>query len=491
MTKRNIKQTHLLATTSRQRSPQAWSVIGFLKTSISLLKKHPKLLLLGITVLVLSGAGMPGMSNFRLNNFLNRDDLPPVLETEEGEKTNTDEKSLGKLEKYQALQPESDNIIQTDDKQPHPQTDSLPDQVNQDKQPLIMDFSGFDNLDELEETTIFTSNSNLFPAELENNLAIKDDALLALLQTVGLELDQDEDNNLLPNLLNQVNLVLNHLITAFKRTPSWVPVTFGLQLVVFFLFSLIFALAVSAWSQAAMMLGIKQAELAQDQSWSLGPVAKKALRKIKPMIWINIIPYLKVILWAFGWILAMTIALGGLGSFIRHSSITSFALFAIFLAVSCFFLLKIVRILFGQLLGQRYLVFNEVSGNDAFTRGVKLATTKGNTWKLIKLGLFHQVLFGVVTPALMALPLLISLFVYITNHLPQASQASEVFEAAKIFVMGLSTGWIWLILTLGIITLLGFVFIKIVIVVLTYTNWHWAYHVLLEQPTKKDNISAS
>ncbi len=442
---------------------QHWDTIGFFKKSIALFKQNPKLLLLGVLVLTLAGGSS---SNLRINNFFNSND-------------------------------NSDQEIQEE---------SAPEQQAPD--PIFEDYQAEESV-----TTSQKNNTQTVTTKLETKTSETTSTDQSQLDTSeNLATDEEAEKNWVEELTNNEQFVqyfdfidyqhldFEHLASiveqlpqsveqAYHSTPGWVFLLAGLQILAFIIYGIILALATSAWAVTALIKGIKTAaEAKQPNQWSLSQVCRQSLAHIKPMIWIKIYPWLKLTVRFLAYFLGAAIlfaVLTGAASITQSGILSGLASFLTGLGsviILIWYLISAVKTTMAITLGQRHLVYQDLKAKEAFARGQETIT--GKIWKIIGQMLAHG-LFSIIGGFVIAIPFLITIFVFFANNLSNFEQNkwSEIVTGSWIITF---------IISLIVIAVLLSLF-SICTQVIYNSNWHWVYQLLttgnIETEVKEESAS--
>ncbi len=527
-----------------------FSIHSFYQKSINLIKKNPKLLLLGIASLMLiANTGRGLRVNPRHFSPSQTDDIEEgrQIDHQSDLKQEPSRQHEGQLDQNKQNKTQlgslADNSIATDEdkKQAAVTSDtaskSITDQISLDEIQKMLDNPEYlDQLElsdeELEMLALLgTLNEEELSTYLEQlNKFLESDQITNqkensnqseelqtrpsttnptdILSTLSSDLKNEDSlivegltNNLEQNnlqLMTSVAAVLR-VVTTFaetlKKIPSWIYFFFGIQILVFFLGTIVLSLAISAWIQAAMIKGISLAETIGGNRWKLSTAARHALSRVKSMIWINIVPLFSLLFWVALMIVALLI------TFLITSSIStsviglssSQSFLAILLrlitiaAVTFVFLKTILTIIFGQTIGKRFVVLNSLSGKAAFEQAKRQIKKYKSVRKLATLAISHFLIFSVLLPLTALSPLIITLVVFVRLSISKIQslkihhlqpQFQIYFQAIQEVFFSVPFVWTVSLVSSFIIALIAMTAVSILTHTITNCNWHWAYRLL-------------
>jgi hypothetical protein len=300
--------------------------------------------------------------------------------------------------------------------------------------------------------------------------------------------------NNLPDNLTEKNILfaenLEDIIeTASKKIPTWVYIFFGVQILILSLFVIGLSLATTAWAQAAMIQGVRQAEEVDNNQWSLSQVSKFAISKIKPMIWMNIVPMIKIFLLTVGITIIFPVSVG-LAALLFNTNTQLISIFIIIIAFifaltfAIIMISKIIKIIFVRTVGQRLVVFKTIKANEAYQESKKIVQNKYG--KMILLSLSHFIILDIILTSLSAIPIIAVLGTFISSNF-QTYLNSTKDQLFSTVLNSFSVGWVSAILLASLITIIASSCVKVIAVVVKNANWHWATLTLL---SKVDNFAS-
>lgn len=405
----------------------SWNITDFFKQSIQLLKRNPKLLLLSVVFLVLAGSSSSS-SNFNSGGSSSSPD--------------PDESS------------EINEVI-------------LDDQ--EDK---------FESL--IEEELISTVDE-----DVKNEI----DSSTELFKKMGIE----SDPKVINDLYSKSSIVLNNIGKAFtdgiKRLSPWMKISFPIEIVLLGITMILFSYLVGIWAMVAMMCGTHQAVVVDNNNWKLSDVTKESAKRIKPMVWMLIIPTLKIFLW-------MIAFFGGIGIFVSGIALTFdekiYGLLFVGLGIALFIfsLKKLIRTTVAQILGYWTIALRDPQpAKESYNQAFELAGNKGTTGKLLSLGLVHFVIFGLLLPLVALIPVGSFLYSFVKNIWQAVSNVSGPEQVVQIILESLTPGAIIGIVITAILTSILLLAVQLISTPIKHANWYWAYQYLVEnnKTNNKDN----
>lgn len=419
-----------MSTENQTPTKLSWNITDFFKQSIQLLKRNPKLLLLSVVFLVLAGSSSSS-SNFNSG----------------GSSSNSDKRDSSEI-----------NRIFLDDQEDDYET---PD-----------------------------SQQELIELDQENDYLIENpEVLMETLDQVGINTSPEE----LETFYAKAALVLNNLGEAFingiKRLSPWMRISFPLEAVLYGIALILFSYLVGIWARIAMMYGTYQAATIDNNNWKLSTVTKESSKRIKPMIWMLIIPTLKIFLW-------MIALFGGIGIFASGIALTfdekiyGLLFVAAGLALLILSLKKVIRTSVAQILGYWNLALNEPRpAKESFSQAYELAENKGTTGKLISLGLVHFIIFGLLLPLIALIPVGTFFYSFIKNIWQAVSNTPNSEQIFQVILDNLTPGVIIGIVVSTVLTSILLLVVQLISAPIKHANWYWAYQYLVEnnKTNNKDN----
>lgn len=241
--------------------------------------------------------------------------------------------------------------------------------------------------------------------------------------------------------------IADDIMAALSTVSPLVYALLALELLAMIVAVIILGLALQAWSKAALIAGIKTAD--ETNAVDLRQAAQTGVAKIKPMLWLMIVPMLKWVLMVLGL---------GLVAVILAALIHPALGVILFLIGLLYLMHQLVLIIAGLVMGERELVFNAISGKEAFERGRAMA--KNWRGKMFILGLVTWLLvflIGIVLLAPLAGGLVWSFLSTDTSSL--------------VFLVP--------VLASAAVVLMPFLFLANALYkVFTYAVWHSAYQVI-------------
>ena len=402
----------------------SWNITDFFKQSIQLLKRNPKLLLLSVVFLVLAGSSSSS-SNFNSG----------------GSSSSSDKDNDSEI-----------NEVILDDQEEEFETlteDELISTVNTDF------------------TNEFNSSTELF-------------------REMGIESDPEVINN----LYSKSSIVLNNIGKAFtngvKRLSPWMKISFPIEIVLLGIALILFSYLVGIWARVAMMYGTHQAATIDNNNWKLSTVTKESSKRIKPMVWMLIIPTLKIFLW-------MMAFFGGVGIFISGIALTFdkkiYGLLFIGLGIALFIfsLKKVIRTTVAQILGYWTIALRDLQpAKESYNQAFELAGNKGTAGKLFGLGFVHFIIFGLLLPLIALVPVGSFLYSFIKNIWQTVSNTSDPGQINQIILESLTPVAIFGVIITTILTSILLLALQLVSTPIKHANWYWAYQYLVENNKSKN-----
>lgn len=172
----------------------------------------------------------------------------------------------------------------------------------------------------------------------------------------------------------------------FSLIPPFFYIIFTLEIVILIIMWIVLSLISSAWTNASLISGIQTAF--DGQTPTIRDSSERAFPKIKPLIWLQIVPVLVFIIISilvFG-ILGLGLALGP--DFLK-------IIFGISLFITVIlFVYAAIMLLLTQIWAPREVVLNQKSGRNALASGYKMAKKKRGA--MLLLGLVNTILSGII-----------------------------------------------------------------------------------------------
>ncbi len=433
--------------TQSNHSPLNWNIIDFYKRSISLVKENPKLLLLGVALIVLS-AGSRNNLNLRNNNFFNSTEKPELEQ---------DQNSLP-----------FEEIFSTD-------AEDLLNNINSEfeTEPEMVGNNSISNQ---------ADPASEIQTEVQTEAQAEESGLLQLIQEGSLPDSPAEIADVLgaqfsPTFFDKLDAITQQVS---NKIPSWVYILFILQIVALVLLMIVISLAITAWAQAAMIEGIMLADQVGHNSWKLSDATKKGISKILPMIWMNFMPTLKIVLWILALALVVPASVSLAFSLADVTVLLTVVLLVLAICAIVVVGIKIFNIFLSQLIGTRLIVLKRIPAKDAYRQSWQLI--KGHKSKIVGLGVTHVIVLDAVLSMIVAAPLVAAVGGMIASNAEKfkMSDVSQIFPTIlEIF----TSGWIAIIAISLFITVLLSIALRVVTIVIKNTNWYWAVLSLLSSTT--------
>jgi len=428
-----------------------WSINNFFKRSIQLLKENPKLLLLSLAFMILVGSGSSG------GNYNYSSSSPS---------SNDQQEETPKLEK-----------IVFDETEDRFEKNQESIKVNQLQQ----------NIDDSQ----VTNNDNKIVTPKNSEPQDSED-FFTVLNSLGIETNEEELSRSLKKGTVMFEAIGKSFLASLNRLSPWMKISFPIEILVIFILIILFGVAVSLWIRVAMMSGIDQAAIIGKNQWKLVDVTKKAGSRIKPMIWMSIIPWFKIFLWSFAFIVCLVLMISGIAFLFDNRTILGL-IFSIGGFIATFYSIKkVIKFSIAQILGYWNISINDPQpAKIAFKQSLNLLNQKGSAGKLISLAFVHFIIFSLLLPLVALLPLGSAGFTFgkeayqslkqtMTHSEPEFSQLLDTITKS------LSPQWIIILVGTGLLTALLLFAVSLITTPIKHANWYWAYQHLLEK--SKNNI---
>jgi hypothetical protein len=266
-------------------------------------------------------------------------------------------------------------------------------------------------------------------------------------------------------------------------------ISFPIEIVLLGIATMLFSYLVGIWAMVAMMCGTHQAVVVDNNNWKLSDVTKESAKRIKPMVWMLIIPTLKIFLW-------MIAFFGGIGIFVSGIALTFdekiYGLLFVGLGIALFIfsLKKLIRTTVAQILGYWTIALRDPQpAKESYNQAFELAGNKGTTGKLLSLGLVHFVIFGLLLPLVALIPVGSFLYSFVKNIWQAVSNVSGPEQVVQIILESLTPGAIIGIVITAILTSILLLAVQLISTPIKHANWYWAYQYLVEnnKSSNKDN----
>jgi len=418
-------------------SQDCWSINDFFKKSIKLLKENPKLLLLSLALMVLATSGTGSVGGFN---------------------------SGGSSGPRNEQQEEAQNLREIIFNDTNESFESTQSSLNLDEMTDYLD-------DEVDEST-------QDQAELE-----------VIFSTLGINKTPEEIEESLASARKSITIIGKSFITGVNKLSPWMKGFFPLGALLLGIVLVLFSVVVGFWIKIAMMCGIDQAASIGNNQWKLVDVTKKAARRIKPMIWMSIIPLLKIILWSLVLFIGLALFTSGIAMLFNNRAVIGIVFFGGGLALLFYSTKKVITLSIAQILGYWNIAINDPQpAKNAFEQSLVLLKQKGSVGKIISLAFVHLIVFNLIMPLIALLPLGAAGFSLAGKLFKVAQQEALTSEpnVAKIIdvvVQTFSTEWILVIVGAGLLTALLFFAISLISIPLKHGNWYWAYQYLINNKT--------
>lgn len=193
--------------------------------------------------------------------------------------------------------------------------------------------------------------------------------------------------------VSEISRVLGESTSYLSETLFYLfsatPLSFYFILAIEFLLLIIIGVSINlvynAWSTGSLLSGI-QAAITGDKP-TIKDSSEKAIRRIKPLIWLAIVPMLVLMLLFFAGAI-LPISLIFLGKQVRFLSII-LTFLLVFL-----FLLSVIAVSLAQVWAQRRVVVDEKPAKESLFAGLRI--TRKKFWSMLLLGIVNNVLILLV-----------------------------------------------------------------------------------------------
>lgn len=415
-----------MSTENQTSTPKklSWNITDFFKQSIQLLKRNPKLLLLSVVFLVLAGSSSSS-SNFNSG----------------GSSSSSDPDESSEI-----------NEVIFDDQE--------------------------EEFEPLTEEELLSTVDEDFKNEFDDSTE--------LFKKMGIESDPEVIND----LYSKSSIVLNNIGKAFadgiKRLSLWMKISFPIEIVLLGIALILFSYLVGIWARVAMMCGTHQAVIVDNNNWKLSDVTKESAKKIKPMVWMLIIPTLKIFLWMIAFFGSIVIFVSGI-ALTFDEKIYGLLFVGLGIALFIFSLKKVIRTTVAQILGYWTIALKDPQpAKKSYNQAFKLAGNKGTTGKLFGLGFVHFIIFGLLLPLVALIPVGSFLYSFVKNIWQAISNTSDPEQIVQVILESLTPGAIIGIVITAILTSILLLAVQLVSTPIKHANWYWAYQYLVEN-SKSNN----
>lgn len=237
---------------------------------------------------------------------------------------------------------------------------------------------------------------------------------------------------------------LSLIVLGITSVPLPFYILFGVEVLAFFIFAIILRFVTMGWAKAALILGVRDA--VEKNTVDLTAAAQQALGRIKSMIWVDLVPWLLVLLAVIG---------GTIATFIVGAVFPPVAIL-LGIVLTIFGAYVFIRVALASIFAERYVALDKMSGKAAFEKAY--AFVKGNLWKTGRLGVAN-VLTAAIASAL-AIFFLVILAVVFALPFILTKQVNFYLLAAILPI---------LLLVISVLSILN-----CVLKVFSYTTWYFA-----------------
>ncbi len=269
-----------------------------------------------------------------------------------------------------------------------------------------------------------------------------------------------EDEEKLMMMEGEVEDLMGQVGTAFTSVPWYVYTLIVLQFIAFMIGMVVYAFVARSWAVSALIKAIDDAD--NGKKVDLGAISQGVFDRIKPMIYISVVPVIKFMLALIG--VSIIIAFG-----VGMLAVTSENLgpiLAMVLSMAGFIALVYygLRFGFGIMWGQRECVLAGKAGKESFDTGYSLS--KGNLWKGIRLSVANGIVGFLVMLGVM-MPVMISVVSFLmTNDFTNIENLGSLLWSASPIVL------------LFMATMLLFTVVQAMMQVFFYATWNLGYKSL-------------
>lgn len=383
-----------------------WSITNFYKQAWKITKENKKLWILGFAVALFASGG----SNFNSSNF---------RESSQPESEEIQEQVL--REQFDLTEEELAEMEETG--------------MDLEQQMLLLQEAGAD-LEELQNEDLGL-NSEEFPAAVMSQLGA----------------------------LNETTDKLGQFVAGLKQVNQEVYALLSIQIFIMVAIGFVLAWVASAWSRAALIKGVSVA--AAKETVNLAEISTAALKRIKSVIYLDIVPglkfFLKVLLALLGLIIVAAVMSGLIAVVAKQEAVAGLVILGLVIAAFLAFFYYFIKLLVSLLWSYRFCVLSKLGGKESFAKGK--TTAVGNLRKTFRLGLTN-ILAGILIPLALFLPVIILVFRIVLK--------GDFFE-------NLSP---WSILPIIIALLITVPFVVVIGAawqVFAYSTWHLGFKVLTKK----------
>lgn len=191
---------------------------------------------------------------------------------------------------------------------------------------------------------------------------------------------------------------LESVKNIFNGIPLYFYLLLGLEFLILTLIGLVINLAYSAWSQGLLLKGAFDAS--EDRTVSIETVSAAVIPKIKPLLWLQIIPGL---IFALASVLVFGIL--AIATALLPNPAKAIPIILTVVAVGAF-IYWLIQLTLAQIWAPRKVLAEDLAGKEAFFSGLEVARKK--FWASLLLGIVNNILafFVVMVPSLILVAIL-------------------------------------------------------------------------------------
>lgn len=208
--------------------------------------------------------------------------------------------------------------------------------------------------------------------------------------------------------------------SLFGHVPIWVYTLLGVELIACFLLTIAIMLLGKAWATASIIIGTEAAN--HDTKLSLTEISFAAFRRLKPLLWLMLVPGLILLAIIIASIVVIVIAFAG-GSKVTGALLILISIPAI--------LITSILLSFSLIFAERAAVLDGLPGRAALSKGFAMAKRK--FWWTILLGFVNNVVAGLAV----AIPILLVTGIFVSGFF--AVRGNEAGTAGLV-ILGILIG---------------------------------------------------
>jgi hypothetical protein len=213
------------------------------------------------------------------------------------------------------------------------------------------------------------------------------------------------------------------LKAGFDQVPIAIKGLLVLEIIAFLVGLIVLAVISSTWAETALIAGVLAAT--KNKLGSLAEVTRTSFTHLKPMIWLGVVPTLVFVLLCIIALIVFGIAFGIISNTVPLASIL------LVIGMIVFGVYAILRFVAALVWGGLYIVNDNLSGKEAFTRGNNLG--KHTFWKVLRLGSVNVL----VLLLLSIVPFIPALVMGVNELNKEAFEQASLIPAVVLFVAAL------------------------------------------------------